>query len=302
MISAAGRAWRAAILSVVLLAPLALPAASSPSAPAQERTIAGSGDALRARYGELRTRLEHNAFGQPLYLLSEEGSKSVQGDVYGIVDHPFRDVQTLADAANWCHVLILPFNTKNCTSGAGTLSLYVGRKSQEPIDRAFRLDFRFIPVAAEPGYLQRSLRAADGPVGTRNYAITLEAAPLDDTHSFIHLSYSYQYGTVSKIAMQLYLNTAGSDKVGFSTSQEGGRARLVGGMRGVMERNTMRYYLAIDAYLNSLAAPPAQQVERRLNEWFSMSEKYRRQLHEMDRDEYLAMKRAETRRMAGGAG
>jgi hypothetical protein len=65
-----------------------------------------------------------------------------------------------------------------------------------------------------------------------------------------------------------------------------------------MERNTMRYYLAIDAYLNSLAAPAGERVRRRLDDWFSMTEKYRRQLHEMDREEYLAMKLDETRRMA----
>jgi hypothetical protein len=300
MILQAGRAWRAAIVCIALAMPFTPHAASSAFAPSAARAIAGSAAALRARYGELRPRLEHNAFGQPLYLLSEEGSKSVQGDAYGVVDHPFHDVESLGDSTNWCQVLILPFNTKNCTTGAGSLSLYVGRKSQEPIARAFRLDFKFLPVASERDYLQRSLRAADGPVGTHNYAITLEAAPLDATHSFIHLSYSYQFGTVSKLAMELYLNTAGADKVGFSTTEEGGRPHLVGGMRGVMERNTMRYYLAIEAYLNSLSAAPQERVARRLDDWFSMSEKYRRQLHEMDRDEYLAMKRAETRRMAAG--
>jgi hypothetical protein len=66
-------------------------------------------------------------------------------------------------------------------------------------------------------------------------------------------------------------------------------------MRGVIERNTMRYYLAIDAYLDSLSAPPAQQVERRLKTWFAATERYPRQLHEIEEAEYLAMKRKEIR-------
>ena len=67
-------------------------------------------------------------------------------------------------------------------------------------------------------------------------------------------------------------------------------------LRGVVERNTMRYYLAIEAYLGSLSAPPAEQQERRLRDWFAATERHARQLHEMERDEYLTMKRNEVQR------
>jgi hypothetical protein len=286
------------LLAIAVLASTnaaALAPASAGDARGAESAAQGSAQALRARHDQLRDRLEHNPFGQPLVLISHEGDGVVQGDVYGIVEHPFSRVsEELRDPANWCHVLILPYNVKRCTSKGGTdLTLYVGKKSHDPIDRAFRLDFRFNPVATSPDYLQRTLKAPEGPLGTRNYAITLEAAPLDERHSFIHLSYSYEYGTVSRLAMDVYLSTTGSSKVGFSTVSEGGQVQLVKGMRGVMERNTMRYFLAIEADLDSLAAPPAQQLEARLNAWYEMSEKYRRQLWEMGRKEYLDMKRAE---------
>jgi hypothetical protein len=55
----------------------------------------------------------------------------------------------------------------------------------------------------------------------------------------------------------------------------------------------MRYYLAIDAYLASLTAPPAQQRTQRMEAWFAATEQYATQLHELDRDDYLAMKRRE---------
>jgi hypothetical protein len=72
-------------------------------------------------------------------------------------------------------------------------------------------------------------------------------------------------------------------------------------MRGVAERNTMRYYLAIDAYLDSIALPAPQQLEKRLQAWFDATEKYPRQLREVDREAYLRMKRDEVRRQAASA-
>ena len=68
------------------------------------------------------------------------------------------------------------------------------------------------------------------------------------------------------------------------------------GVRGVVERNTMRYYLAIDAYLGAVDAPAAEQFEKRIQTWFTATERYPRQLHELERDAYLNMKRAEYKR------
>jgi len=70
----------------------------------------------------------------------------------------------------------------------------------------------------------------------------------------------------------------------------------MGGVRGAVERNAMRYYLAIDSYLDSLGAPAGQQVERRIQGWFNATERYPRQLREMDRPTYVAMKRNEVER------
>jgi hypothetical protein len=284
----------------LLLAFLGPGAAVAAFAPAERPADIGGAAAMRARYEAIRPQLEQNQFGRPLYLVSQEGNRDLNGDVYGIVEHSFERVSAaLAEAPNWCQVLILPFNTKYCAVEKGTaLTLYVGKKNYEPIERAYRLDFTFHPVARTPDYLRRVLKSESGPLGTRNYVITLEATPIDARRTLIHLSYSYSYGTISKLAMQTYLATVGASRVGFSVTEEGGTRRFVGGMRGVMERNTMRYFLAIEAYVNSLSAPPGQQLEKRLNEWYAGSEKYRRQLWEMDRAEYLAMKRAETQRIA----
>ena len=77
---------------------------------------------------------------------------------------------------------------------------------------------------------------------------------------------------------------------------DGGNGGYVGGVRGVVERNTMRYYLAIDAYLSAMNAAPSEQFEKRLQTWFSTTERYPKQLHELNRDDYITMKRAEYQR------
>jgi hypothetical protein len=68
-------------------------------------------------------------------------------------------------------------------------------------------------------------------------------------------------------------------------------------MRGVMERNTMRYYLAIEAYLGALGFPPGERPDRMVEQWFAAAERYPRQLHELEHDEYVAMKVGEYERM-----
>src|SRR5205085_12651202 len=109
------------------------------------------------------------------------------------------------------------------------------------------------------------------------------------------LSYSYSYGVIARIAMQVYLATIGSGKGGFTVvgKEPGSQPRYVGAMRGVTERNTMRYYLAVEAYLGALSVPKRERTEKSLRDWFDAIERYPRQLHEMQRDDYLAMKRRE---------
>lgn len=284
---------RAAVLGALALAAIAQAATAPAPAPSGAAT-------LRAKYGELRETLEHNAFGRPIHLSSREGPHVLEGDIHAVVQHPFAAVsESLHRPGDWCDILIMPFNTKLCTTSArgDALSVFVGRKNDvEPRD-AYRLDFSYRVAARAADYLRIELRAPEGPLGTRNYVITLEAAPLDAQRSLIHLSYSYAYGTVSRVAMQAYLATVGRSKVGFSQVENDGQRELVRGMRGIMERNTMRYYLAIEAYLGSLSSPQPQRVDKRLADWYAAQARYPRQLREMDRDDYIAMKQREIRRM-----
>ena len=269
--------------------------------------IAGAGDgaanpavALRAKYVTLQEQPGNNPFRRPLYLESGETAGSVSGDIYALVDHPFATAgAALNGPSAWCDILLLHLNTKYCRAATdihgSVLRVYIGKKHEQPLDDAYPVDFAYHVAAASPDYLKVVLSAADGPLSTHDYRITLEAVPLDGGRTLLHLAYSYAYGLAGRVAMLAYLGTIGSDKVGFTLTgkQSGGAPAHIGGMRGLVERNTMRYYLAIEAHLGALSAPPQARLEKSLRDWFAAIEGYPRQLHELEQGEYLAMKRKE---------
>jgi len=264
---------------------------------------ANSPASLRAKYGTLQENLRDNQFQRPLALDSSETPGGVAGDMYALVNYPFATVgAALSSPGNWCDILILHLNTKYCRATAAgqetVLNVSIGKKYDQPLDKAYRVAFAYRVAARTPAYLQVRMSADEGPLSTRNYRIVLEAIPLKKGQTFIHLSYSYAYGFVGRVAMQAYLGTAGRYKVGFTVAgaQADGQPRYIGGMRGLVERNTMRYYLAIEAFLGALSVPPRARLEKRLHDWFAAVEIYPRQLHEMERGAYLDMKRRETRR------
>ena len=67
---------------------------------------------------------------------------------------------------------------------------------------------------ARPGL--NVLNAKDGPLGTSDYRIQLEAIALPNAKTFLHLTYSYGFNFAGRLAMQTYLATLGRDKVGFT--------------------------------------------------------------------------------------
>jgi hypothetical protein len=286
--------WRVVRRSGVALALLAgaLAAASAQDA-----------STLKARHAALQDKLATNQFGRPLVLESKESPDDLKGDVYAVVEHPFATVQqALQSSEHWCDILILHLNVKRCrASTPKTLSLSVGRKFDQPIEDAYTLEFVYRVVATMPDYLQVQLAAEDGPLSTRNYRIQVEAAPIDAKKSVIHMSYAYGYGFTARMAMKTYLATIGSQKVGFTIlDHKDGKPVYQGGVLGLLERNTMRYYLAIDAYLSAYTLPAADQPEKRIREWYASTERYAEQLHEMEQSEYLEMKRKEIRRQQQG--
>lgn len=287
-------------LTLHLIFPATLALAACGWAHAQTQTGAA---AMKSRYTELQGELNNNAYHRPLYLNSREDGGNVKGDIYAVLDYPFTQVrEALGGPDRWCDILILHLNTKYCRllhdGTKTTLRMQVGKKTEESLDSTYRVDLRYSGGASGADYFSSSMLAEKGPLDTSNYRIEIESIPLDEKRSFLHFSYAYSYGMASKLALRAYLMTAGRDKVGFSVVKRDaqGQPQYIEGTRATVERNTMRYYLAIDAYLSGLAAPAEQRLEKRLANWYDATEQYPRQLHEVSRDEYLGMKRNEVAR------
>ena len=268
-------------------------------------SAANDAAALREQYAALTPQLSNNQFQRALHLDSAESPSTLKGGIYAVVDYSFGCVNSALNdpeqgPANWCDVLILHLNTKYCyaSSNGKTLSVNIGRKVEQALAEAYRVEFNYQVVAASPEYFQVSLNADSGPGGTKDYRIVLKAVDIDGKRTFLHLTYSYSYGMASSMAMKIYLATIGSDKVGFTSTgrQSNGQPDYIGGVRSVVERNVMRYYLAIDAYLSALSLPSDKRLEKRLSTWFSATEQYARQLHEVERQEYMQMKYREYQR------
>jgi hypothetical protein len=258
--------------------------------------------ALRARHAALRAALADNPFGRPLYVESSERSGEHKGAIYADIEQPFQRVsETLRRAAQWCEVLVLQANVKSCdasSAGAEALSILVARKPGDAPDRAYRVDFSYVVRAATADYLHVALDSPEGPFGTTDYRIRFEAAPSDKERTFVHLAYSYTLRGFARMGMSMYLASSGRDKVGFSIIERTpeGRPVHIGGVRGVVERNTMRYYLALEAYLGTLDVPPEQRFEQRLRAFHAGLERYPRQLRELGLAEYLEIKRRDASR------
>jgi hypothetical protein len=286
---------------LVFLVLVAFASASDGAATAEPTSVEASG--LLAKYKQLRSRLESNAFHKPLYLESNETNGEIQADVYTVLDHPHATVTAeLKQPTIWCDILILHPNTKYCRPASQddktVLKVNIGKKLDQPLEQSYRVDFDYQLLSAGQDYLAVYLNAAKGPFGTQNYRFLLEAAPLNDRQSFIHLAYSYSYGTAAKLALMAYLKTSGSHKVGFTVTghADDGQPVYIRGVRGLMERNTMRYQLAIETYFAALSTPADARAEKRLTDYYAASERYPLQLHDVEREAYLALKRKELSR------
>lgn len=257
--------------------------------------------ALRARHAAMQKTLAGNGFGRPLHVESRAEGSEHKGDIYAVVPHPFDEVaKALARPQDWCDVLALQVNVKYCAAAqdakGGALTALITRKARDPMQSGHQVDFAFAVAAAGADYLEVSLRAPEGPVGTRDYHIALQAAPLGPQRTFLHFSYEYALGLMARMAMDAYLATSGRDKVGFTVVD----SRPVDGVRGVIERSAMRHYLAVEAFLDSLDAPAGERLEARLRGWYAAISRYPQLREEVGRDEYVQMKTRLSAAPSGG--
>ena len=148
-------------------------------------------------------QLAQNAYRRPLFLESTESPNKVSGSAYAVLDSPLSTVSTaFKSPRRWCEVLILHLNTKYChadtDTSPSTLKVDIGKKTPQALTDTFALAFSYRLVSASPTYLAVQLNADKGPVSTSDYRIELQAVPLPEGKTFMHLRYSYAYGTAGQ--------------------------------------------------------------------------------------------------------
>lgn len=245
-------------------------------------------------------RLERSSFGLPLFLDSLERDDRVHVDVYGVFDYPFNSiVNMLKVPANWCDIVSLHLNVKGCTyrelQGDWLLTFYIGRKVYQPPEDARQVIYHYRIVDQQEGYLDIILGADAGPFGTKDHRMRFEALPLAGGRTFVHVSYTYSDSVALRLAAKIYFATFGRGKVGFTVTgtDRNGKPVYIGGPRGSIERNAVRYYFAIQAFMNTLHYPEESRFSMRISEWYDLTSRYRVQLFELDKKDYLTFKTAE---------
>ncbi len=296
-----GRTYKVRDLSHFLLfmtaVALSLPVAYAPAA--EEPPL--DSDVLLKTYHRIETRLERNSFGSPLYLESSDEHGRLHVDVYGIFDHPFRSVLgVLRVPANWCDIAFLNPFVKACTyrelSGSWQLTFYTGRKVfyQSPADSQ-QFSFQYRSIEQRQDYLDIVLTATEGPFGTKDHKMRFEALPLDAGRTFVHVSYSYSCNFSVRLAAKIYFATLGHGRAGFTVDGADGNGNpvYISGARGATERNAVRYYFAIQSFMDTLRYPVESRFSMRVSQWHDLTSRFRKQLFDLDKKDYLTIKAAE---------
>lgn len=263
-------------------------------------------ETLLQSYQKIKPRLAHNKYNAPVDIRSDIEDNRATGHVYAVLQHPFTDVSNmLQSASDWCDATMLHINIKMCinnnaqhkpqSNATPTITLFVGQKEYQTPAQSYRIDYHYRATTKTARFIQVELTAPTGPMDSKDYRISVEVIPIDDHSSFMHFSYSARYALFSRLMLDTYLATLGRNKVGFTKTgiENDGKPIYIKGLQGIIERNSMRYFLAINAYLDTASLPTNKRYIASLNEWYDFSLKYKRQLYELDRAQYLDIKRRE---------
>ncbi|NTW98825.1 MAG: hypothetical protein HGB35_02635, partial [Geobacteraceae bacterium] len=190
-------------------------------------------------------------------------------------------------------------NIKACTyrelSGDWLLTFYPGRKEYQLPEEKRIVRYRYRVISLQQGYMDIVLSADEGPFGTKSHRMRFEAVPLDGGKTFVHVSYAYSDSVALRLATKIYFATLGRGKVGFTVAgtDRSGNPDYIGGPRGALERSAVRYYFAIQSFMDTLHYPEKKRFGMRISEWHDRTSRFRKQLFDLDKKEYLTFKTEE---------
>ena len=259
--------------------------------------------ALFQKWEEIQPKLADTPFGIPIHIESLFPGHKIRCQVHGIMDQPFDDFEVvMTKSQNWSEMLLLHTNIKSCTvqrdgNGKKILTIYCGRKYYQPPEDTYSLALEFSVVDHQDDYFQAKLFGEKGPLFTHNYRVTLEGLSVSPGKTFICLSYEYDYGKTMKSALKMYYATLGRKKVGFTVvgTDKQGKPVFVRGNKGLIERNTVRFYFSVQAFMETLKYDDTIRFNKRIHHWYDLISQCPKQLYELSEKEYIENKKKEKR-------
>lgn len=232
----------------------------------------------------------------PFHIISDERGDILSANVFMLLDIPYRTFrERLQEPRNWCDFLILHLNIKSCVKseakGRQYLTLYAGRKNYQPPEITYQLKYLFTFLENRASFFEALMTAEQGPMRTRDYQIRVQAMPYR-SKTLVRLGMQYERSFFSKGATYTYLNTLGRNKIGFTVvgQDDEGKPVYIDGVKAVIERNVMRYFLAVSVYLESSSKAGGVAFRTLLERWFDATEHYHDQLYEYDKQTYIKAK------------
>lgn len=257
--------------------------------------LASGPESLIDKYQKIGKEPKNASFGFHVESSVSQHVSSV--DLYATFIYPFNSVSSeLQSLENLCNIVLLDVNVRACTyqkvDQTRVMTLYQVERFDKPFRDAFPINFKYDHITQQSEFFDMLLKAPKGPFGTEDHQFELEAVPIDESRTFIHLGYSFRYGSLTHFFMESYFSIFSRGMIGFSTvgTNSMGYPVYVHGLRGAVERNVVCYYLAILAYMNTFKIPIEQRFEERINQWYDLTTRYKKQLFAMDKEEYLIVK------------
>ena len=198
----------------------------------------------------------------------------------------------------WCEVMFLHLNIKSCIHGENEdgqwIRLYMGRKFYQDPRNVEQIEMAFSSGATDDGVRWITLMAEEGPFNTSDYRFVLSAIPAENG-TYVQLGSSQKAGRAASWAIKLYYATLARGKIGFSVvgTDRNGNPEYSKGDEAMLERNVVRYLIAITAYMQTYEIPGVEGMRKRAELWFDATEEYAAQLREVDREDYLRAKERE---------
>jgi len=253
---------------------------------------------LVAQYREMEKTGTRLAATLPIYLKTIQKDKVLNVSLLGLIPFKFQDVSgVLARPASYCDFLPLMFNVKSCVitefNPVARIKFYVAGKHYTSPLASYRIHAVFRLVDRTSEKIRIRLESEEDSAGKTGYDVDLVAIPLEG-QTLLSLKSRYAPGRVTRMATNTYVNVFAHDKPGFTEIlAPDGKKKLITGFPAVIERSSVRAYLALKAYMLNYHLPPAKRFEACLSTWYDLNRPYKKQLYELDREDYLQIKRRE---------